>query len=419
VLVYSSAQVGGEVQAQARCRVLTRDVSLLPPSDAMLESDTIASAGGRTRLVTRMTVAVALIAAVCLVSLRGPVGESEFEKYKGKKGIALDRSQRRFCFWCVRDEPVTDVSVTVRDIEKTAMLFGIPFTFNTTAGNCKTQSMGRAGFQGVPTPVLDHKCQLEPQGGVGFVGIEKAGSTSMQRVLVDDARTIPTLWNLYDPDDKICDMGPSMGWHHASAEFQQRIVGREAWEAAFTFAVVRNPWARQVSAYRFHTKDYTRRVLFYAIADMHLGNNFYCFGKFLSRADDVECFRTWLRRLHRLHPPGSPSSYLFLGFPYGNHALPSHNSSQLSLCADSKGHLLVDRVYALERLESHWPELQARLPCLRNVSYKQSRHESNACGYTCSSKLYDYREYYDEETASIVAAYAQPEIRALNYSFGD
>lgn len=38
---------------------------------------------------------------------------------------------------------------------------------------------------------------------------------------------------------------------HASAHLQRRVLGASLWEAAYTYALVRNPFARQLSMFTF------------------------------------------------------------------------------------------------------------------------------------------------------------------------
>ena len=103
--------------------------------------------------------------------------------------------------------------------------------------------------------ILSHRrganASCSSSSSIGFVGIGKTGSLFMQAALefwaheqlLPHRSPVPT-----NP----CLVGARMGWHHASALLWRRAFGEAAWRAAFTFSLVRDPWARLVSHWAFH-----------------------------------------------------------------------------------------------------------------------------------------------------------------------
>jgi hypothetical protein len=151
--------------------------------------------------------------------------------------------------------------------------------------------------------------------------------------------------------------------HLFACEYVQHgYVGADDFRRYFKFAVVRNPWARAVSEYKY---SYSRRgVPFAAFIERAVGR----------REGVVE---------HR------------------------HLDPQRSFLVDDAGATLVDRVLRFERLAEDFAEVSRRifgrvedLP-RRNVSTDRT----------------DYRRFYDERTAGVIAAAYRDDIEAFGYAF--
>eukprot|EP00966_Prymnesium_polylepis_P039706 921397-Prymnesium_polylepis.1 len=78
---------------------------------------------------------------------------------------------------------------------------------------------------------------------VAFVHINKAGGTSMRAVLYKYASHHLIEHVAKDAHKRMALLGSR--FFHASASLQRQVAGADVWSSSFTFALVRNPWARQ------------------------------------------------------------------------------------------------------------------------------------------------------------------------------
>ena len=91
---------------------------------------------------------------------------------------------------------------------------------------------------------------------VGFVHVNKAGGTAMRATLAQHARhqMLEVVAGPAGAAAKLRSWGTR--FFHASASLQRDAVGTQLWDKTYTFALVRNPWARQVhSSPQSHTAD--------------------------------------------------------------------------------------------------------------------------------------------------------------------
>lgn len=243
--------------------------------------------------------------------------------------------------------------------------------------------------------------------GVGFVGIGKTGSLFMQSALEFFAHE--QLLSTIKPGSRSCSVGARMGWHHASAFLQRRAFGAAAWEEAFTFALVRDPWARLVSHWAFHIGSRNPLDAGHLTPEQRSAAR-------LNESHSIAHFRSWMRHARHVHPPNSTEAWKFTtSDAHGNEQARTFNASQLSWLVDERGRLLVDDVYRLEDLESRWPQLQQRVCGLQAVSYRATLNHPTIRAMDHPSQHAHYREYYDEETSNIVAEYMEADIRRFGY----
>merc|ERR1711937_847996 len=98
-------------------------------------------------------------------------------------------------------------------------------------------------------------------------------------------------------------------WHrsfHATADSYIRQYGREVFDEAFTFAVVRHPLARQVSNF-FFLADMCEEDGSCSNSDILIPKKVN--GKPISKLSDdekIQAFHDWTLRLYEKYPPGSP-----------------------------------------------------------------------------------------------------------------
>ena len=241
---------------------------------------------------------------------------------------------------------------------------------------------------------------------VGFVGIGKTGSLFMQTALELFAHE-----QLLSTSSRVhaCTVGARMGWHHASAQLWKRAHG-SAWTEAFTFALVRNPWARLVSHWAFHLTSHTPLDGGFLSSEQRVAAK-------TNESRSIGHFRAWVRHFRRTHPPTAPAAWRFTtGDAHGNEHAAGFNASQLSWLVDAHGALLVDAVYKLEELELRWAELQARVCGLRGHSYRATYDHPLVRAMDHSSRHAPFAAYYDEETSRIVGEYMAPDVRRFGYA---
>jgi len=269
---------------------------------------------------------------------------------------------------------------------------------------------------------------------VGFVGIERAGSSFVRWALrkcagpcLIDHNCTARLSSTGLPAT-ITSHGARMGYLHASASMQRQCVGSRRWSEAVTFSLVRNPWARAVSAFLFHLNFRVMQTLSsdrcssLAVADPVLCNastEATGMGMGRQRWKDYLAthgpllFRDHVRRSAYAFPVASPSEFAFMSSGYGNEQVPSFNASQLTWLVGEEGEMLVDTVYRLEDIEAAWQ----RIPCLQQLPYTQTVNEYKASFPDDPLQNVDYSVYYDDETRETVARYHAAEISRFGYTF--
>jgi len=125
---------------------------------------------------------------------------------------------------------------------------------------------------------------------------------------------------------------------HETAGAMRDSIGAEAWEEAYTFALVRNPFERIVSIYYYRVRTDEG-----GMADRHLN------------------FNTWVARVWAEHDPRYWEA-----------------SHLLAPCADwlcEDGRLLVGDVVKLEEIRAEWPRICARLGIDRPL--ERANHNSH------------------------------------------
>lgn len=184
-------------------------------------------------------------------------------------------------------------------------------------------------------------------GNYAFVHVPKCGGTSIEAAL-----GVP--WKI-----------------HKTAQEQRRIFGRRAWERVFSFAVVRNPFARVLSDYTYRSTE----VPFY-------------------RARPLRgiAFNDWVRLTYQERDPQFFDRPLFL-------------APAMEWVADEEDHILVDYVAKLETIGTDWPVIRANI---------------RRCGplpHLNRSATPDYREVYSSEARRIVERHFEADLEAFKYSF--
>ena len=246
---------------------------------------------------------------------------------------------------------------------------------------------------------------------VAFVHINKAGGTWMRARLFKGARHQMLETSSPAALGRMRQLGSR--FFHASAALQREALGAAAWDAAYTFALVRNPYARQVSMFHF--------LLMEASCNKPIGSRpSHCEERKLPAAGPwlhdpaqvIAKFRKWIRDLATAFPSGSRDEHLFGARSHGNERSPWYNASQVSWLVDRSGHRLVKQVFRLEDLESKWPELQKAVCGLRGAAYTEDADLRRN-----PSRHAHYSTYYDGKTKEIIDRYVAIDLKVFGYAF--
>jgi len=207
-----------------------------------------------------------------------------------------------------------------------------------------------------------------------FVHIAKTGGTSVRdaldRLRWQDPKYYP-MW--------LCSRLSALFNHelacklprHAKAIAAQEMLPRELYQRLFKFAFVRNPWDLQVSSFHHIRRERPH----------YLGGH-----------EDFESFLRW-----KLDPQRA----------YQYH-IDTSIERQTDYLIDLSGQVVVDFIGRYERLSEDFAEACQRIgipaPSLPHQRQARDRHK-------------DYRSYYSDATAELIARHFAPDIEILGYTF--
>ena len=248
---------------------------------------------------------------------------------------------------------------------------------------------------------------------VAFVHVNKAGGTAMRAVLFKHAghQLLESL--VPGAAHYLRSLKPPSRWFHASASLQQAAVGQAKWEESYTFGLVRNPFARQVSMFHFLLGEVScMRPI--GVRPEHCEKRMLPPGGEAWLADPEQAklrFRKWLHDMRQAFPPGTKDAHFFGSRSHGNEHDSWFNASQISWMVDGQGRQLVDEIIRLEDLDAAWPQLQRKICGLRGVVAGDNGLRRNP------SKHVHYSHYYDDETRRIMEEYMAVDLQRFGYTF--
>ena len=194
----------------------------------------------------------------------------------------------------------------------------------------------------------------------------------------DDA----SLWDLLDdcPErrlviEEVSHAYPLFDWGefpqpHLPATAVRALIGQSAWNEAFKFAFVRNPWDRLVSQYHF--------MIIEVVLDV----------------------------ISRRHPDLAELVHRSVSFSEYVKLWTMTHGDQTSVLSDREGNILVDFIGHFENLEDDFATVCRRIG-LTNVTLPHI----NATQHP------GYRDYYDDETRDLVARHYARDIDRFQYEF--
>lgn len=156
--------------------------------------------------------------------------------------------------------------------------------------------------------------------------------------------------------------------HLTAREYIDRL-GRNRWSRAFTFAFVRNPWDKVVSHYHYRVQ--TNQT---GMGDGHID------------------FKSWVRASYGDRDPryyDQPRMFM----------------PQRHWIEDEHGQVAVDFVGKFEQLADDFAVVCRNLGVRRELPHLKR------------SERGDFRKYYDDETAQVVAERFDPDLREFGYQF--
>jgi len=217
---------------------------------------------------------------------------------------------------------------------------------------------------------------LSPKHRILFVHIAKTGGTSIRAALKrlhwTDPYAIPI--HLVNGLTRLLKYKTGAKFpRHAKAIAAYECIGEPFWSQLFKFTFVRNPWDLQVSSWH-----HLRRVP-------------------AAPTDQFDTFEDFLRYKF---DPDRPFVYFF----EASRQLQSH------YIVDHDGRVLVDFIGRFERLHMDFEEA-SRLGGIPQIQLPHKRHSKE--------RKKDYRTYYDDTTAELVARHYAKDIRLFGYSFDD
>lgn len=207
-----------------------------------------------------------------------------------------------------------------------------------------------------------------------FVHIAKTGGTSVRAALQGLRWRDPWYLAAF-----LCSRLSGLSGHriatklprHAKAVAARELLPREFFDSLFKFAFVRNPWDLQVSSFHYIRRERPH----------YLGGH-----------NEFEGFLRW-----KLDPER----------PYQYH-VDTSIELQSDYLVDLHGKVIVDFIGRYESLEQDFAEACRRI----GIAQPSLPHQRQA-----TDREQDYRSYYTDETAELVAAHFRPDIDLLGYEF--
>lgn len=207
-----------------------------------------------------------------------------------------------------------------------------------------------------------------------FVHIAKTGGTSVRAALAPLRWRDPMYWLMF-PCHRLSHLtGHRLGTkfpRHARVIAAKEMLPHEVFAKLFKFAFVRNPWDLQVSSWHHLRRERPHLV---------------------AHIQDFPGFIRW-----KLDPAR----------PYQFH-VDTSIERQSDYLKDLSGKIVVDFIGRYERLQEDFDAVCARI----GIARRELPHKRQA------KDRDDYRGYYDDATAELVARHFQPDIDAFGYRFG-
>ena len=207
-----------------------------------------------------------------------------------------------------------------------------------------------------------------------FIHIPKAGGTSIETVLCDFPLFRYQLVNKFNWYGNIRNDETKYELDHSTMAYLKKNC-KYYDNSYFSFAIVRNPYARLVSEYHYCKYQYSR---------------------FIKKLDSFKDFVYELKDKFDYVLKNKEKDHLYV-----SHYLPqylfTHNYRKIKI---------VNKIYKLENLNEEWSNICKIL----QIDKELIRSEKNASKFE-----YNYQDYYDDELKSIVYEMYKDDFEIFNY----
>ena len=157
---------------------------------------------------------------------------------------------------------------------------------------------------------------------------------------------------------------------HLTAKEIIAKIGKQNWDAAYRFTVVRNPWDKVVSLYEYRRKKDKTQIA----------------------SRDIT-FTEWVKLTH-----GKDRD----SFYYDN---VKSFQAQVEWLKDDDDHIAIDFVARFETLQTDFKQI------MNSIGSSEDLPRLNA------TKRKDYKGYYTDETREIIARWCHEDIKVFGYTF--
>jgi hypothetical protein len=203
--------------------------------------------------------------------------------------------------------------------------------------------------------------------GLWFVDIPRTGSTSVKKSLGDIyGGEYRKGWER-ETDKKI---RSNFFSDHKDAQYMKKSLSPKIWDELFSFSIVRNPWDRFLSLYRF--RQASREI------------------------DKGLDFKSYVLSLKNVRYRDKNSPF----------CAPHYHMSMSDFLLDNSNNLLVKKVFLFEERSSFIDELSETM----NLNLADFHKETLSCGKS-------YKEFYDDESSSVINDFYADDIVNFNYKF--
>lgn len=203
--------------------------------------------------------------------------------------------------------------------------------------------------------------------GIWFVDIPRTSSSSIRTEL---SHHYGPVYGKSDLQDAALNVQKQLIPSHLTALEMRQRIGKQSWDDLFTFSIVRNPWDRMISIFRYR--------------------------KAVGEIDQETSYSEYLELFFR-KPDDPKSPYHYHGYYY----------QAIDYLVDEFGEIMVDYIGRFENREKDLEILRKKCGC----------PQLGLLNTQCSPIEQAYSSYYNQETQDMVSAICKKDIEVFGYQF--